>query len=65
MENTTNIKIPKKYHTAIKEIYRDSDGYWCMIKEGYTSGIDEGRVIHEESAKGLLREIRNIRRYEK
>ena len=64
MENTTNIKIPKKYHTAIKEIYKDEDGYWCILNKGYTSGIDEGRVIHEESAKGLLREIRNIKEVE-
>jgi hypothetical protein len=66
MINSTNIKVPKKYHAAIKELYQDDDGYWCILNDGYNAdGIDsksECRVANGEDVKEILRQIRLFRK---
>jgi hypothetical protein len=48
-------KVPKKYHPAIKDIYRDEDGYWAYIENGYK--IDNyytEHTIHEDTLREFL-----------
>lgn len=55
MKNKTNIKVPKKYHKMIKEIFYDSDGYWVYTERGYRSGMDYAlHTIHEDTVKEIL-----------
>ena len=64
VKNTTKIKVPKKYHHMIKEIYHDSDGYWVRTAKGfYAYGVDfEAHVIHEDKQADILTHIRMIRK---
>ena len=65
MKNDTNIKVPKKYHHMIEEIYQDSDGYWAVTSEGYyAAGTDPCpglHTIHEDTHKEILEQIRMIK----
>lgn len=65
MENNTNMKIPKKYHPMISNIDHDSDGYWVWISDGYYAGgmggYDEIHVIHEDTQKEIMEQIRMIK----
>ena len=61
MDNKLLTKIPKKYHTAIKDIYHDEDGYWCIIGCGsgwrlynYLSDY----TIHEATFADILKIVR-------
>ncbi len=62
MINLTSIKVPKKYHEMIEEIFHDSDGYWCYTERGYqAAGTDRGlHVIHEDTHREVLDQIRQI-----
>lgn len=53
-------KIPKKYEDAIREVYKDEDGVWCMLNKGYTHGTDQNEVIHCESFTELRSELKYI-----
>lgn len=62
MNNELLSKVPKKYHSAITDIYHDEDGYWCII--GCMSGWKLNRylsdyTIHEYSFTKVLKVIRN------
>jgi len=63
MKNETSIKVPKKYHKMIEEIYHDSDGYWCHTEKGYyAAGMDnECHTIHEDTHAYVLAQIRQIK----
>jgi hypothetical protein len=63
MKNSTTIKVPKKYHKMIQQIYHDSDGYWVYTEKGYyATGIDkECHTIHEDTHQEILRQIRMIK----
>lgn len=60
MKNETNMKVPKKYHHMISEIYHDSDGYWCYTADGFYSPYMDCHTIHEDTQKQLLEVIRGI-----
>jgi hypothetical protein len=64
MINSTNIKVPKKYHHMIKEIYKDDDGYWVILNDGfYAAGYgpyDEFHTIHEDTVSEVLYHIRQL-----
>ena len=62
MKNSTNIRIPKKYEKMIREIYHDEDDYWVELENGFIHGVDENSVIHEETSRGVLEEIKNIKK---
>ena len=32
-------KVPKKYQAAIKEVYQDEDGIWCILTLAYLSRL--------------------------
>ncbi len=55
-------KIPKKYQAAIKEIYEDEDGIWCILNSEWVHGVDEAHTIHCETYKELRSELTDIRR---
>jgi hypothetical protein len=65
MKNETNIKVPKKYHNMLDNIYHDNDGYWAEQKVGYSfGGVSKGETCysaHEDTVADLLKEIRTLR----
>ena len=65
MKNSTNIKIPKKFHSMIDEMYEDQDGYWCHVANGYYAsgmdGYDVCHTIHEDDIPEFLRQIKLIK----
>ena len=55
-------RIPKKYQPAIKEIYKDEDGVWCNLNDGWVHGVDETHIIHCETFSELRSELSDIRK---
>lgn len=54
-------KIPKKYHKAIKAIYKDCDGYWAHIGNGYkVEDYLAEHTIHEDTLIGFKQVFRHI-----
>lgn len=54
-------QIAKKYQPAIKDIYHDEDGYWCVLScegEYILDGYDSEYTIHEDT----MREVKQILR---
>lgn len=60
MKNTTNIKVPKKYHHMLDEIFQDSDGYWAYSKNGYYFKNTDCHTACEDTQKELLLNIRTL-----
>lgn len=67
------MKIPRKYHYIIKTLYKDEDGYWCVIgsKSGFKLfGYKSDYTIHEEQfdkfkqAFNLIKKIKRSELYE-
>lgn len=62
MEKNINLlsKIPKKYHEAINSIYKDEDGFWAYIGNGYkVENYYAEHTIHEYT----LTEFKRIFKY--
>ena len=62
MEKNINLlsKIPKKYHEAINSIYKDEDGFWAYIGNGYNvKNYYSEHTIHEDT----LTEFQRIFKY--
>lgn len=55
-------KVPKKYQAAIKEVYQNEDGIWCILNSGWVHGVDETQTIHCETYKELRSELPDIKR---
>lgn len=52
-------QIAKKYQPAIRDIYKDEDGYWCTLTSEYIlDGYDAERTIHEDTMKELKSVLR-------
>ena len=66
MEKDRNIMkyIPKSKHEAIYGAWKDSDGYWIMLREGWNADREdwECRTIHEWTIKDLRYQIAGISR---
>jgi hypothetical protein len=62
MENTTSIKIPKKYESKLELVERDSDGYWAYSIKGFQfEGMGgECHTAHEDTQHELLKMIRTV-----
>lgn len=60
MQNSTSIKIPKKYEHMIDEVYHDSDGYWVILNKGFHDPQWDVHSIHEDTQKEVLGKIRDI-----
>lgn len=59
MSNLLNY-IPKKFHPAVSKAWRDEDGYWVTLKDGWRDGIMDTHVIHTDTIKELREEARLI-----
>jgi hypothetical protein len=61
MQNTTSVKVPKKYEHMIKLIEKDDEGYWAISEDGYYFGGMGAHTAHEYNQKELLAMIRTLR----
>ena len=52
-----NMNELKKY---AKEIYKDDDGIWVILKKNYVS-TDDSHTIHGDTIAEILEEAKNIR----
>jgi hypothetical protein len=65
MKDATLLRyIPKKYHKAICDIWKDSDGYWINLNDGWIDSDWGTHVIHAESIAELKDTMKNIEREE-
>lgn len=53
------MKIPKKYQKRILSIDYDSDGYWCILNDGWCWDFNGLHTIHEDTKTEVLKCIRN------
>ena len=54
-------KIPKKYHEAIKSIYKDEDGFWAYIENGYKiDNYFSEHTIHEDTLTEFKRIFKQV-----
>ena len=63
MENTTTIKIPKKYQSKLQVVEKDGDGYWAYSEKGfYFAGMgSECHTAHEDTQAELVKMIRTVK----
>lgn len=56
--------VPKGKQAAIRDAYRDEDGFWICLNEGWeASRTDSGcRTIHEDTIPDLRYQIAGIQR---
>lgn len=61
MNNSLMKYVPKKYHSSIKDFYKDDDGYWLCLKadgdyilKDYLSEY----TIHENTIKEIMTAFR-------
>ena len=54
--------VPKSKQKAIRTCWKDSDGYWIMLKEGYNADRMDWncRTIHEDTIAELRYQIAGI-----
>jgi len=55
--NTTGLKTLNRLGTdpRVSNIYRDSDGIWCELADGFQNGTDPGtHAIHEDTARDVI-----------
>jgi hypothetical protein len=66
MANTTGLKTLDKLaaHPGVATIYRDSDGIWVDLRNGWKNTYDEPRGalhgIHEDTVRSVLLRAGNI-----
>ena len=60
MKNNTNIKIAKKHQHKIDEIFREYEGYWVYLEEGYVFESMECGSQCFETQKELLEGLKDI-----
>ena len=70
MPNQTGLKTLDRLgrHPGVERIYRDSDGIWVDLKNGWRNSYDEPRGalhgIHENTARDILDRVSGIVRCE-
>lgn len=53
--------VPKKLRCAVDEAWKDDDGYWISLKEGWENCEDqECDIIHEDTIADLKMRIKGI-----
>ncbi len=52
--------IPKKYRHCIEDFYKDIDGVWLNLKEGYISTTTEATSIHEDTINQVRKQLKSI-----
>lgn len=58
--------VPKSKQHTIKACWKDSDGYWIILKEGWNADYTDSycRTIHEDTIRQLRYQISGIARGE-
>lgn len=54
------MKSAIKDKPAIKEIYHDSDGWWVILRDGWT--IDDCVGWREDTKRALMRRLKDAKR---
>lgn len=49
---------------AIKEQYKDDDGYWIILKPEYAWGVDNTSVVNGETYKDLCEAMKDVHKRE-
>lgn len=64
MDNSIMKYIPKSKQDGIRDCFRDEDGIWIWLKEGWNADRmdSECRVICEDTIKDLRWQIGGIRK---
>lgn len=52
--------VPKKYRHCVDEFFKDIDGCWLFLKEGYISAYTEGTSLHEDSINEIRKQFKTI-----
>ena len=54
--------VPKTKRIAIKAIWKDDDGYWIILKNGYHASLTDERcrTIHEDNIRNIRYQVRGI-----
>jgi hypothetical protein len=52
--------VQKSKLNAIRSAWKDEEGYWINLNDGYENGNWGGRTIHEDTIKWLRYEIAAI-----
>ena len=58
--------VPISKRNAVKRIWKDSDGYWIILENGYVADRTDSHagVIHEWTIKDLRYQIAGIKKIE-
>lgn len=57
--------VPKKHQEAIADVYKDMDGYWITLKEGYISTSTETQTIHEYTLAETRKQLKTIEKLDR
>lgn len=50
---------------AVKKLWRDEDGWWVILKEGYVNtGYDNAHTVNGETIAQLIEAMKEVRREE-
>lgn len=62
MDNKILNYVPKSKREAVKDCYKDDDGYWITLKEGWNADNMDCvcRTIHEDTIEQLRYQIAGI-----
>ncbi|WP_281512310.1 hypothetical protein [Mammaliicoccus vitulinus] len=52
--------IPKKHQHKVDEFFKDSDGCWLNLKEGYISAHTEATSLHEDTINEVRKQLNTI-----
>lgn len=57
----TMFGLTKKQMAMCKDVWKDCDGYWAMLKPEFVTQ-DGGNTIHEDDVKHLRQEFNLVRK---
>lgn len=52
--------IPKKHQHKIEDFFKDIDGCWLNLKNGYISAQTESTSLHEDTINGVKKQLNTI-----
>jgi hypothetical protein len=56
------VNIPKKYKPMLRDIYKDCDGWWSCLNEGYICDDTQCQTIHEDTQAQFMQCLRTCRK---
>lgn len=54
------MKVPKTYQKYVKEIYKDCDGIWVKLNDGYITA-DGTTIIAQDNMKEIITQLKYIK----